>query len=196
MFNRIRQIHLFAAFILTAFVLMYFISGLVMIFENTFERKDNTVDRVLTRVPGIHALSDDSLLSELGKRFEVSGQYELRRNQSQTTVTFRHPGTEIRAVIATENDSVIVTKRKKNFTAVLHQFHRQHGYRGGWNYYLWAFFYDLSAVAMIIFAITGLYLWYKTERNKWTGYLILISLTLLTFFTIYYLMQNDINNTV
>ena len=187
MFNRIRQIHLFAAFVLTAFVLMYFISGFVMIFEDTFQRKDNSVDKVLTKVPGIHTLDDDSLLDELRRNFDVSGQYEVRRNETQTRVNFRHPGKEINAVIYHNNDSVIITTRAKNYVAVLHQFHRLHGYRGGWNYVLWAFFYDLSAIAMILFAVTGVYLWYKTERNRWPGYFILGAFTLFTAFTFYYL---------
>lgn len=187
MYNRIRQIHLFAAFILTAFVLMYFITGFVMIFEDTFQRKDNAVSRTIKEIPGIHTQSDDALLSSLRRNFPVSGQYEIRRNESRIVVNFRHPGTEISAVVLRKSDTVTVTAKNKNLTGVLHQFHRQHGYRGGWNYDLWAFFYDLSALSMIVFAITGVYLWYKTERSKWPGMLILLAFTFFTAFTFCYL---------
>ena len=61
MFNRIRQIHLFAAFVLTVFVLMYFLSGLVMIYEETFPRKDLRITEVTRAIPGIGTLSGDDL---------------------------------------------------------------------------------------------------------------------------------------
>lgn len=187
MFQRIRQIHLFAAFVLTAFILMYFVSGLVMIFGETFKRTDTSVDSIVKVVPGIHTFSNDHLLSALRENFDLGGQYTIQRRPAKISVSFRHPGTEANAVIATGTDSVSVTIKKKNFVAVLHQFHRQHGYSGGLNYMLWAFFYDLSACSMIVFAITGVYLWYKNEREKWPGLLILFTFTLFTAFTIYYL---------
>jgi hypothetical protein len=90
-------------------------------------------------------------------------------------------------VVPSHSDSVTVTTKKKNFISALHQFHRIHGYHGGWNYRIWAFVYDLSAFSMIVFAITGVYLWYKTERVRWPGWLILAGFTLFIAFTIYYL---------
>lgn len=44
---------------------------------------------------------------------------------------------------------------------------------------------------MVLFAVTGVYLWYKTERNRWPGYLILAVFSLFTAFTFYYL--NNMN---
>jgi hypothetical protein len=50
--------------------------------------------------------------------------------------------------------------------------------------------YDLSALSMIVFSITGFYLWYKTERKRLAGWLVLLASTLLTFSTIFYLMYH------
>lgn len=187
MYDRIRQIHLFTAFILTVFVLMYFITGLVMIFENTFQRKDNSVTTIVKEIPGIRESSGDNLIAELRRNFQVSGQYQMQKTGARTVVDFRHPGTEANVVLTDRSDSVKVTMKRKNFVAVMHQFHRLHGYHGGWNYRLWAFLYDLSALSMIVFAITGVYLWYKTERNRLPGWLILIGFTLFTGYTLIYL---------
>lgn len=187
MYNRIRQIHLFAAFILTVFVLMYFVTGLVMIFEEHFHRKDNSVTTVTREVPGIRLASGDKLVTTVREHFEVSGQYQVRQGKARTVITFRHPGMEATVVVPNHSDSVTVTTKEKNFISALHQFHRLHGYHGGWNYRVWAFVYDLSALSMIVFAITGVYLWYKTERVRWPGWLILAGFTLFIAFTIYYL---------
>jgi len=186
MYDSMRLIHLFAAFILAAFVLMYFASGFVMIFE-TFKRKDNAVSTVVKVVPGIRSVRGDTLISELKRNFPVSGQYQIRKNEGRTVIGFRHPGTEITVAFSGISDSVSVTTKDKNFVNVLHQFHRLHGYFGGWNYLLWAFFYDLSAISMIAFAFTGVYLWYKTERNKLAGWLILLVFTLFIAYTFIYL---------
>jgi hypothetical protein len=187
MYKSIRQIHLFAAFVLTVFVLMYFVSGFVMIFEDSFQRKDTGVSVLKRHIPGIGAASGDTLVSLVKETFGVRGQYQIRRNNSGTVLTFRHPGKEVQVVVQTLSDSTTCTIRKKNLVSVLHQFHRLHGYYGGANYIAWAIMYDLAAMSMILFAITGVFLWYKTERVRWPGWLILGAFTMLTAFTIYYL---------
>jgi hypothetical protein len=189
MYNSIRQIHLYAAFVLTSFVLMYFISGFVMIFEQTFKRNDVMIEGISRTVPGIHTLGNDSLLAVLQSTFHLRGQYEIRKNKSlQTTVSFRHPGFESSVVLVEGSDSVRVTIRRKNFIGVLHAFHRLHGYRGGINYVAWAFMFDLSAISMIMFALSGLYLWFKTERNRLPGWLVIFASTFFVAFTLYYLV--------
>lgn len=187
MFNRIRQIHLFAAFTLTVFVLMYFVTGLVMIFEENFQRKDNSVTSVTKEIPGIRTALGDTLVTAIRQHFDVRGQYQIRQAKERTVISFRHPGMEATVVVPNHSDDVTVTTKSKNFIAALHQFHRIHGYYGGWNYRIWAFVYDLSALSMIVFAITGVYLWYKTERIRWPGWLILTAFTFFIAFTLYYL---------
>ena len=189
MYNRIRQIHLFAAFVLTVFILMYFVTGLVMIFEETFSRTDISTTTSITVIPGIRSVSDDSLVVVVKSQTGARGQFLVRRNRGQRQIQFKHPGTETLALVPADSDSVKLIVKKKNLAATFHHFHRLHGYYGGWNYILWAFFYDLSALSMIVFAFTGVYLWYKTERVKWPGFLILLVSTLITAFTIYYLQH-------
>lgn len=190
MFDRIRQIHLFAAFILTTFILMYFITGFVMIFEETFQRKEVSVKKYAKEIPGISSTQNDTLISLLKKHFDLHGQYEIQRNKSnQILVNFRHPGTETKILIPEGSDSITLTISKKNFTTVMHHFHRLHGYKGGVNYLIWAVFYDLSAFSMFVFALTGIYLWYKVERKKLPGWIVIITFTAFVGFTLFYLMH-------
>ena len=117
----------------------------------------------------------------------ASNKCILRQNEGRTQVSFRHPGTESQVLMTPDSDQVKVTIRRKNFVATLHQFHRLHGYHGGWNYTLWAIVYDLSSISMILFSLTGFYLWYKTERVRWPGWIIFTAFTAFTGFTIVYL---------
>lgn len=187
MYHAIRKIHLFAAFILTVFVLMYFVTGFIMIFEKTFKRSDSSITTLRGKIPGINTHSDDRLISVLRSSFKINGQYQIRRNKTQTVVDFRHPGTEAQVIISPESDSIKVITKKKNAVATMHHFHRLHGYHGGLNYIAWAVFYDLSSFSMILFAITGVYLWFKTERLKWPGWLIIFAFTFFLAFTVVYL---------
>jgi hypothetical protein len=68
----------------------------------------------------------------------------------------------------------------------LHEIHVLRGFKGGWAYTAWAVMYDISCLAMLIFAITGVVMWYRVRkrfRNGWwylvTGMLIPIGIIFL-----------------
>ncbi len=190
MFHKIRQVHLFSAFVLTSFILMYFITGLVMTLEETFKRNETSSTTSVMFIPDIHQADNDEMLSLLKMSLDVHGQYGIQnQTPNQTEITFRHPGTETIVVVEKGSDSVHTTVRKKNLVTVMHQFHRLHGYRGGFQYHLWAFMFDIASLSMIAFALTGVYLWYKVEKRKLAGWVVLTVFTAFTGFTIFYLMH-------
>ncbi|MEO5602794.1 MAG: PepSY-associated TM helix domain-containing protein [Cyclobacteriaceae bacterium] len=190
MFHKIRQLHLFSAFVLASFILMYFITGLVMTLEETFKRNETSSTTFVKFIPGIQQAGNDELLTLLKTSLDVHGQYGIQNpSPNQTVITFRHPGTETIVVIENGSDSVQTTVRKKDFVTVMHQFHRLHGYRGGFQYHLWAFMFDIASLSMIAFAFTGVYLWYKVEKRKMAGWVVLTVFTAFTGFTIFYLMH-------
>lgn len=186
----IRKIHLFATLLLATFVFMYLATGLIMIFEETFQRKNLSVEKVKEKIEGIRSLDQDSLVRWARKKYHLTGRSFIDENKENVIVDFSHPGTIASVKVLRSNDSVYVEVKKGNVNTVMHQYHRLHGYEGGWNYFAWAFMYDLSAIAMIVFSITGLYLWFKTERRRLAGWLVFLGSTILTFSTIYYLMYN------
>lgn len=190
MYQMIRKIHLFATLILATFVFMYFATGFVMIFEETFQRKATNVETIKEKINGVGSMELDSLLTWAIERFDLSGQFDVEETDELRTVRFSHPGTTVRLKVLRDYDSVHVEISKGNFISVMHQYHRLHRYEGGLNYYAWAFVYDLSAISMIVFAITGVYLWYKTERKRLVGWLVLLASTLLTGSTIFYMIYN------
>jgi len=190
LYQIIRKTHLLATLILATFILMYFATGFIMIFEETFKRQNLSVKNVKEKVHGIHSIDQDSLVRWSREKYQLSGRSFVDENTETLVVDFSHPGTTASVTVSRSDDSVYVEVKKGNFNTVMHQYHRLHGYAGGWNYYLWAFVYDLSAVSMIVFSLTGLYLWYKVERKRLAGWLVFIASTVLTFSMIFYLMYN------
>ena len=51
--------------------------------------------------------------------------------------------------------------------------HRLHGFAGGLVYGAWAVLYDLVSFAMIAFAVTGVYLWYRRTKDRRLGWALL-----------------------
>ena len=159
-----------------------------MIMEGSFPRETDEEIKKIEVIPSIGTASDAELIELLKGHFDVNGQYEIQENDRRKRVNFHRPGSSAEAIIPNKTDSVIMTSRKGNNIAILQGFHRLHGYKGGWNYYLWAFMYDLSSLSMIVFAITGFYLWYQSEKNHFVGWLIFGSFSLFTVFVLTYLM--------
>jgi hypothetical protein len=186
----IRKIHLIATLILATFIVMYFFTGLIMIYEETFQRSNTSVRKFKEKIEGIRSIEPDSLVRWSKFKFDLSGQFRIRENEKRVLVDFNHPGTTASVRVLRDIDTVYVEIRKGNLNSVIHQYHRLHGYHGGLEYYAWAFVYDLSSLSMILFALTGLYLWYKTERNRLPGWIVFAASTALTFATILYMMFN------
>ena len=187
MYSLIRTIHLYACFFLAAFVMMYFVTGLIMIYESDFKRA-NQEFKMREAMTYDRLLNTGTLVEALQRRFDIRGQYTLRVEDQRTLINFRHPGATAEVIIPHDVDSVFVTKRIGNVFSTMHQFHRLHGFYGGLNYIAWSVMYDLSAVSMIIFALSGFYLWYKSERVRVIGWLVFGASTILTALTIIYFM--------
>ena len=51
--------------------------------------------------------------------------------------------------------------------------HRLHGYGVGGLYDLWAFVYDLASASMIVFSLSGIFLWHQTTKKRMAGWICL-----------------------
>lgn len=190
LYRVIRKIHLVATLVLATFIFMYFVTGLIMIFEETFQRRNLSVEKVKEKIDGIRSIEPDSLADWSRRKYQLRGRPFTEDNNETIVVDFSHPGAMASVRVLRSYDSVFVEVKKGNFNTVMHQYHRLHGFAGGWTYFTWAVVYDLSAISMVIFSITGIYLWYKTERSRLAGWLVFAASTILTFSTIFYLMYN------
>jgi hypothetical protein len=68
----------------------------------------------------------------------------------------------------------------------MNDFHRLRGFNGVARV-VWGVMYDLSCIALFLFGLSGLYLWWKLEKEKLAGVLFFLASTAITIFTIWYL---------
>lgn len=184
MYTLLRKIHLYSAFIVATFLLMYFVTGGVMVMESLFPRVSKNT--ILQTVSTNRNTSEETIIKDIAATFNIHGELRTRIPPNGNKVySFSRPGykAELSRVHA---DSVRVSIREGTFASVMNDFHRLRGYEGSWHHFIWAFLYDLSCVSLLVFAITGICLWWKLEKKKMIGVLFLTTSTGLTALTIAY----------
>ena len=72
------------------------------------------------------------------------------QNNGEVYLRFIRPGTEYKAIINKERNSVKVSKYKHDNHRTVVLFHRIEGYGGGWLYDIYVFMMDLSGIALIL----------------------------------------------
>jgi len=173
-FNRtIRKIHLGASMIIFAFLFMFVFSGFFMVNRTLFDVPEfnDSFDTVqLSMKPG----TDPSAYAKfLEDEFDLKGRKEYRQDWKKNWIFgFYYPGENTVFTIPPGQDSafVKVSKQERTFFTVVHQMHVLRGFKGGWPYTVWAVFYDAAFVAMFVFAITGILLWWRARRRYKYGW--------------------------
>ena len=187
MYIVLRKVHLYSCFIVATFLLMYFVTGGAMVLESVFPRKSkNTTVQTLAIESNA---SDDKIMQGISSKFQIEGKLRITKSSEGNAVYhFRRPGYHAE-LARIKSDSVRVTIKEGSLGSIMNDFHRLRGYEGKWTHIIWALLYDLSCVALVIFAFSGVYLWWKLEKDKKTGIIFFLASTVVTGFTILYLYQ-------
>lgn len=186
MYRTIRKVHLYTSFVIVSFLLMYFLTGAVMVFDAVFHRMDR-ID-FSKNVPFKKDISQSEALAEICRQYNIKGDESIKqKNDGSKVYSFIRPGYKAEINFIKADTSALVEIRKGNFGKVMNDFHRLRGYKGDWTHMLWAGLYDLSCIALLIYAFSGVYLWWKLERKKLMGILFLLASTGLIVFTIWYI---------
>ncbi|HCL27287.1 MAG TPA: hypothetical protein DIC52_02490 [Candidatus Latescibacteria bacterium] len=138
LFTLLRKVHLYSSLVLLTFVVMYFVTGYIMVHHSWFP--DPTPFKSACTEPLSYAgPMDPEVMEDGGWRFR-----------------YARPGTFHEAVVTAAGDSVHIFRREEDARTTLVGFHRLHGYGGGWLYDIWVVFYDLASLALILFPLTGI----------------------------------------
>ncbi len=190
-FNKInRRLHFFASIFIVVFALFYAITGLIISKYNWFPEGDIsiTVDRhALNYKPDTTNLS--SFGNEIKQQFALSGRmgYQHNKDSSISYLIYR-PGIRNEILVHQDLDSIVI-KRIENTSIheIAKRLHRTYGFKGGWKYILWAILYDITAFSFILFAVTGIIIWFKHRKVFRWGWFVLLPTIILAFIMIYYL---------
>lgn len=190
-FNKFnRRIHFLASIIIVIFTLFYSATGLIVSKSNWFTDVKTTisVDRyALNYQPDTTNLAKFG--NEIKQQFDISGRMEYHRNKNNSlSYLIYRPGFRHEILVKQKMDSIVIKRIENNyFTEVSKRLHRMHGFNGGWKYVVWGIIYDITAIAFILFAITGLLIWFKHRKTfKW-GWIVLIPTLIFTLKMITYL---------
>ncbi|HEY3387959.1 MAG TPA: PepSY-associated TM helix domain-containing protein [Prolixibacteraceae bacterium] len=190
-FNKInRRLHFFASIFIVVFALFYAFTGLIMSKYEWFPADEINimVDRhALNYKPDTTNLANFG--NEIKQQFALSGRMEYRHNNDNSiSYLIVRPGIRNEILVHQDLDSIVI-KRIENISIheIAKRLHRTYGFKGGWIYVLWATMYDITAFAFILFAITGLIIWFKHRKIFRWGWVVLLPAMILALIMIYYL---------
>ena len=186
LFKIIRGIHLYAAILTSVFLLMYFISGGVMIMHTLFPR---ALKEIVSEQVTLNAKPEAENIAEICSRYTIYGEVTHKELPGKKkSYSYYRPAYRAEILVDQTAGTARVKISKGNGASVMNDFHRLKGYTGSWKHQIWSFLYDLSCVALIVFALTGVYLWWKKARRKSVGIIFLFVSTGITVFTVIYLI--------
>jgi hypothetical protein len=174
-YTLLRKVHLYSGLAILAFVIMYFVTGYPMIHRTWFPNPE-ALKKTRTEPLRYNGPKNPSAYSDyLQKTFDLRGQVTRQRRQKDGSWEFRYsrPGTAYEAVVAPAGDSVRITTVRDNAVQTLIALHELHGYGGGELYNLWAILLDLASFSLIVFAFSGIYLWFKLTKKRLLGWILL-----------------------
>lgn len=171
LYQFIRRVHLFTGLLLLAYVLLYFLTGYVMIHAKWFGKNEPKTSIRKEPLSHFEAASDEAMSQHLQETFGLRGQRGPVNHRPDGSVRFgfARPGTSFEALVSPDGKQVTITEKDFAFAGIANGLHRLRGYHGGGIYVLWSLLYDLASFSLILFAVTGVFLWYKGTARKWPG---------------------------
>jgi len=171
----LRDIHVYCAFITIVFLLMYFITGFLMVRRDWFDGEPEVItETVDITIPS--GMDQKSISGYLGEALDLRGRSRHWKN-NDGVLFFEYNTLSQRTLvrIAQNLEEISVEKRILTPHQTIIAFHRLHNYGGGILYNLYILMMDLTSFGLILFAVTGAYLWLKTLPS-WKWGLVMLSL--------------------
>ena len=175
MYHVIRKIHLYCGLVILAFLMMYFVSGFIMTHRPWFviARAAPTTRTVALESSGDR--SKEQLAADVQRQLGLAGriQFPLQQPVDVTRFWLNHPGTEMRVDVSMRHKLIHLTTQREPWVGVLIMLHKVSSYDAHPVFDAVALFSDLAGTSLIVFALTGVYLWWKTTRRRLWGILCL-----------------------
>jgi len=194
MFTLVRRIHLYASVVLMTFVLMYFATGYIVIHRDWFHNekpKPQTTTQMLSLASGdLSVTHPDDAADVVQRALGLPGQrrnarpptkpggpwqftYVTTRVAYQVSVSLPSATSQPSTQPAEAASKATIVQTPFTATETINAFHRLRS-GGGVRYNVWGVFFDASAIALIVFAMSGIYLWFKLAKVRWPGALVLL----------------------
>lgn len=190
----LRRIHMYFALFLTPWILMYALAVIGVNHRDFFmtsvppgSQFELEMERVYTA-----AFSSDAepelIAGQILADLDLEGTNVVRHNKEQGSYTIirSNPITPRRITYTPAEEKLVVEKRLLGTVGILADLHHRAGYRSEQVMSdVWAFFVDLNIIGMIIWVLSGIWIWWKIwMTRRWGLISILIGCGLFGFFLI------------
>ena len=173
----LRKLHFFASLTLFMFALMYVMTGIVM---SKYEWFPHAGDIKTEKSYPLAFTPDTTNLKALGRDLKdylnISGRMNYQKNKKGDIIyTIQRPGEVHKVTLKSDLENLHVEKTENSTIGLIStRIHRIYGYHGGLLYVVWAILLDLTAISVIIFALTGIILWFRFRRYYKLGWFVLV----------------------
>lgn len=190
-YHFIRKVHMYAAFSLIGFVLMYFITGFVLTHGKWFEETKPVVTHKTIPLDLPRQMTLEELSVAVQNEFGIHAKRQEPKRQAGDTILLEYvkPGQFYSVKVPPDLSQARLKTQKFGLVRTLIGFHRVHGYGGGFLFSCYVFLMDLASIATILYAFTGIFLWYKLIRQRRLGALLLVLGMGYTFLVVYLFMK-------
>jgi hypothetical protein len=183
-----RKIHGYSGLMLLLFVVMYFVTGLPIVHPGLLPASEPrvTTDRVGLSLEGEPTADELSRHVQEVTAFRGRAVSTVRDDDGRWQLAYERPGTSLRVEVGPDLATASVREEDRGLRGRVVELHRLHGFHGGIAFGLWGLLYDLVSVSMIVFALSGIYLWYRRTRDRRLGWVMLaVSWGFALFTTVY-----------
>jgi hypothetical protein len=171
MYHLIRRIHLYANLVLVLFLMMYFVSGYMMIHTAWFPTSNYPEPVQTATLESSANRPAGQVAADVKNQLRIPGRISLSTTQPEGMTRFWiiHPGTMTRVDVATSDRQIQISPVHTGFIGILVMLHKINGYDDKALYNVCTLFCDLSGLAMIVFALSGVYLWWMRTKSHFWG---------------------------
>jgi hypothetical protein len=177
MYNVVRKIHLYTGMVILIFLMMYFASGYIMAHRPWFVPPSPPPSTRTVALDADASRSPRQIAANVKKELVLPGRIQFPQKQPADETLFWtvRPGSMIRVDVVPRNHIVRLTTQRVGWIQTLIMLHKVAGYDNEPLFDLCALFSDLAGLSMILFAFTGVYLWWKRVKNHALGIAFLVA---------------------
>ncbi len=176
MYRFIREFHLWLSLALAVLLLMYAGTGVLMLHGTGLPdgktRREHAGELPATLVAprAADAAQAEAFVREVGHALELRGRGGPLRiaEDGSWSAQYRRPGTRETVTGHAGEQAVRIDVVRNGPVTTLDEIHEQRGYWGGPLYFAWALIVDLTSIGLVLFALSGVLLWWTLKRD-WLG---------------------------
>lgn len=173
-YSYVKKIHLYACLTTVSIFLMFIVTSFMMIHHSSFPRENTTQKIELITTPD--QLSEQNIWSLLD-RYNVKGRVmnKQENDKGEWTIKFVNSKSNTTVTASTDRTLLTIEEQRKDAAHAFMDIHRQRGYGGPLAFNIYAVLLDVMGVSLILFAVTGLVMWFKILKFNRLAWVIFIA---------------------